>query len=101
VTSTSRSALLPNIPTVSESGVPGYDVTSWYGVFGPVGLPPVIVTKLHAEIGTVLKAPDLSERLAALGAQAAPTTPEDFGRIVREEIKRWADVVRVSGATIN
>jgi tripartite-type tricarboxylate transporter receptor subunit TctC len=101
VTSTSRSPLLPNVPTVSESGVPGYDVTSWYGIFGPVGLPPAVVSKLHAEIGTVLKAPDIGERLAALGAQAAPTTPEELGRIVRDEIKRWAEVVRVSGATVN
>jgi tripartite-type tricarboxylate transporter receptor subunit TctC len=101
LTSTTRLALLPNIPTVSESGVPGYDVTSWYGIFGPIGLPSAIVTKLHAEIGTILKTPEVSERLAALGAQATPTTPEEFGRIVREEIKRWAEVVRVSGATIN
>ena len=101
VTSSARSPVLPNVPTVSESGVPGYDVTSWYGIFGPLGMPAPIVTKLHSEIATVLKAPDVGERLAQLGAQPAPTTPDEFGRIVRDEIKRWAEVVRVSGATIN
>lgn len=101
VTSTSRSALLPNVPTVSESGVPGYDVTSWYGIFGPLGTPPAIITKLNGEITTVLKAPDVSERIASLGAQPAPTTPDEFGRIVRDEIRRWAQVVKASGATIN
>src|SRR5688572_18845610 len=101
VTSTKRSPVLPDVPTVSESGVPGYDVTSWYGIFGPLGLPGAIVTKLNTEIATVLKAPDVNERLAALGAQPAPTTPEELGRIVREEVKRWAEVVKASGATIN
>jgi tripartite-type tricarboxylate transporter receptor subunit TctC len=101
VTSPSRSPLLPNVPSVSESGVPGYDVTSWYGLFGPLGLPGPVVTKLHAETVAVLKAPDITERLASLGAQPAPTTPDEFARIVRNEIKRWGEVVRTSGATIN
>jgi tripartite-type tricarboxylate transporter receptor subunit TctC len=101
VTSTSRSPLLPNVPTVSESGVPGYDVTSWYGLFAPPGTPGAVITKLHAETTAVLKAPDIADRLASLGAQPAPTTPDAFARIVRDEIKRWAEVVRISGATIN
>jgi tripartite-type tricarboxylate transporter receptor subunit TctC len=101
VTSTSRSPLLPSVPTVSESGVPGYDVTSWYGLFAPPGTPGAVITKLHAETTAVLKAPDIVDRLASLGAQPAPTTPDAFARIVREEIKRWAEVVRISGATIN
>ena len=101
VTSMSRSPLLPAVPTVHESGVPGYDVTSWYGIFAAPGTPAAIITKLHGEIAAVLKAPDVAERLAALGAQPAPTTPEEFARIVREEIKRWAVVVVASGATIN
>ncbi|HYC46500.1 MAG TPA: tripartite tricarboxylate transporter substrate binding protein [Burkholderiales bacterium] len=101
VTSTTRSPLLPNVPTVSESGVPGYNVTSWYGIFGPVGTPAAAVGKLQSEITTVLKAPDVGERLASLGAQPAPTTPEELGRIVREEVKRWAQVVKISGATVN
>jgi len=101
VTSSARSPLLPNVPTVAESGVPGYDVTSWYGLFAPPGTPAPIMSKLLTEITAVLKAPDTAERLAALGAQPAPNTPDEFARLVRDEIKRWAEVVRVSGATIN
>jgi tripartite-type tricarboxylate transporter receptor subunit TctC len=101
VTSQKRSPVLPEVPTASESGLPGYDVTSWYGLFAPPGTPPAIIDKLNTEVATVLKAPDVAERLATMGAQAAPTTPEEFGRIVRSEIARWAPVVKASGATIN
>ena len=101
VTSQARSPVLPDVPTVNESGLPGYNVTSWYGLFAPPGTPAAIVDKLNAEMAAVLKAPDVTERLAAMGAQAAPTTPDEFGRIVRSEIARWAPVVKASGATIN
>lgn len=101
VTSVGRSPLLPDVPTVGESGLPGYDVTSWYGVFAPVGTSSTIITKLHAEILAVLKAPDVAERLGGLGAEPAPTSPEEFGRIVREEIKKWAVVVKASGARVD
>jgi tripartite-type tricarboxylate transporter receptor subunit TctC len=76
-------------------------VTSWYGVFAPPGTPAPIIGKLNTEIGALLKAPDVTERLAAMGAQAAPTTPEEFGRIVKSEIARWAPVVKASGAYVN
>lgn len=101
VTSQVRSPLLPDVPTANESGLPGYNVTSWYGLFAPPGTPTAIVDKLNAEVAAVLKAPDVTERLAAMGAQAAPTTPEEFGRIVRSEIARWAPVVKASGASVN
>lgn len=101
VTSQVRSPLLPDVPTANESGLPGYNVTSWYGLFAPPGTPSAIVDKLNAEVAAVLKAPDVTERLAAMGAQAAPTTPEEFGRIVRSEIARWAPVVKASGASVN
>jgi tripartite-type tricarboxylate transporter receptor subunit TctC len=100
VTSTKRSPLLPETPTVSESGIPGYNVTSWYGLYAPLNTPAAIVGKLNTEVATVLKASDVRERLGTLGAEAAPTTPEEFGNINRSEIKRWADVVRASGASI-
>ena len=98
VTSTTRSPLLPAVPTVGESGLPGYDVTSWYGVYAPAGTPNGIITKLNTEITAVLKAPDVAERLASLGAEPAPTSPEEFGRITRDEIRKWAEVVKASGA---
>ncbi|MCC6535634.1 MAG: tripartite tricarboxylate transporter substrate binding protein [Burkholderiales bacterium] len=101
VTGPKRSALLPAVPTVMESGLPGYDVQSWYGMFCAPGTPGEIVAKLNSEIAAVLRAPDVVERLAKLGAEPAPTTPEQLGRITREEIKRWAKVVVESGAKVD
>ncbi len=101
VTSTTRSPLLPAVPTVSESGLPGYDVSSWYGMYSAAGTPGAIVTKLNAEIAAALKAPNVTERLSSLGAQPAPTSPEELGRITRDEIKKWAKVVQESGARVD
>jgi tripartite-type tricarboxylate transporter receptor subunit TctC len=101
VTSQKRSPLLPEVPTAAESGLPGYNVTSWYGVFAPPGTPQPIIDKLSSEIAALLQASDVTERLSAMGAQAAPTTPEEFGRIVKSEIARWAPVVKASGAAVN
>jgi tripartite-type tricarboxylate transporter receptor subunit TctC len=101
VTSTKRSPLLPEVPTVSEAGLPGFDVSSWYGVFAPLALPRDLVTKLNGDIVGVLGAVDVKERLASLGAEPAPMSPEDFGRYVREEIAKWAKVVKESGAKVD
>jgi tripartite-type tricarboxylate transporter receptor subunit TctC len=98
VTGAARSSLLPEVPTVSEAGLPGFEVTSWYGVFGPARLPADIVVKLNAEIGSTVTAPDVKERLAALGAEPSVKSPDQFGRYVREEITKWAKVVKDSGA---
>jgi tripartite-type tricarboxylate transporter receptor subunit TctC len=99
VTGTARSALLPEAPTVSESGLPGFDVTSWYGVFGPAALPKEIVAKLNADVAAILGAQDLKERLAGLGAEPGSMSQEAFARYVREEVIKWAKVVKESGAT--
>jgi tripartite-type tricarboxylate transporter receptor subunit TctC len=98
VTGAARSPLLPEVPTVSEAGLPGFEVTSWYGVFGPAGLPADIVVKLNSEIGSAVTAPDVKERLAALGAEPSVKTPDQFARYVRQEITKWAKVVKDSGA---
>ena len=98
VTGAARSSLLPDVPTVSEAGLPGFDVTSWYGVFGPAGLPAGIVAKLNSQIGSAVTAPDVRERLAALGAEPSVKAPEEFSRYVRQEIAKWAKVVKDSGA---
>jgi tripartite-type tricarboxylate transporter receptor subunit TctC len=98
VTGDKRSAQLPEVPTVAESGQPGYSVNSWYGVFAPAGTPAAIIARLNREITAGLKTPEVSKRLIDLGADVAPTTPEAFGRIVREEIQKWAKVVKASGA---
>jgi len=101
VTSAARSPVLPDVPTVQESGLPGYEVTSWYGVFAPAGTPEPIITKLNAEFQAALKAPTVVKRLASLGAEPSGKGPADFARHVHEEITRWAEVVKASRATAN
>lgn len=99
VTGMTRSALLPNTPTVNESGLPGFDVTSWYGIFGPAALPKDIVAKLNSDVAAILGTQDLKDRLATLGAEPGSMSTEAFARYVREEISKWAKVVKESGAT--
>jgi len=99
VTSATRSPALPDVPTVQESGVAGYEVTSWYGVFAPSGTAGAIIGRLHSELTVSLKAPDVTQRFSTLGAEASGKGPEEFGRLVREEITKWADVVKAAGAT--
>ena len=98
VTGAARSSLLPEVPTVSEAALPGFEVTSWYGVFAPAGLPADIVAKLNSEIGSAVTAAEVKERLAALGAEPSVKSPDQFGRYVRQEIAKWAKVVKDSGA---
>ena len=98
VTSAKRSALLPDVPTVAESGVPSYEVTSWYGVFAPAKVPEPIIQLLYTEIATQFKGADVTKRLSSLGAEVALMTPAEYSRFVREEIQKWAPVVRASGA---
>ena len=76
-------------------------MSSWYGVFGPAGLPRDIIAKVNTDIAGVLGAADVKERLASLGAEPAPMSPDDFGRHVREEIAKWAKVVKESGARLD
>ena len=101
VTSAQRSPLLPDVPTVSESGLPGFDVTSWYGVFGPAGLMRDIITKVNNDVVSILGAADAKQRLASLGAEPLPLSAEQFGGLVRDEIAKWAKVVKDSGAKVD
>ena len=101
LTGTTRSPLLPQLPTVAEAGLPGFDVTSWYGVFGPAMLPKEIVARLNSEIGAAITAPELTERLNALGAEPAVKTPAAFAQYVRDEIVKWAKIVKESGAKLD
>jgi tripartite-type tricarboxylate transporter receptor subunit TctC len=97
VTGEKRSPQLPDVPTVAESGVPGYVVTLWFGLFAPAGTPRDIVTRLNTETAKVLRSPDIGAKLTALGAEVAPNSPDEFARFVREEIARWAKVVKATG----
>jgi len=101
VTGTRRSPLLPDAPTVVEAGLPGFDVTSWYGIFAPAAVPRDIVNKLNGEVAAVLATPDMKQRLASSGAEPAPTSPEDFSKLVRDEIAKWSKVVADSGARVD
>ena len=98
VTGIRRSALLPDVPTVAEAGVPGYEVTGWYGVFVPAGTPAVIVNKLNREIARILKLPDVRERLSAEGAELIANSPAEFAAYIKSEIAKWARVVKIAGA---
>jgi tripartite-type tricarboxylate transporter receptor subunit TctC len=98
VTSARRSPAAPDIPTIAESGVPGYEVDSWFGILAPAGTPAEIVNKLNAEIVRILKLPDVNERLAEQGAQPVGDTPQHFAEHIRKETAKWAKVVKASGA---
>lgn len=101
VTTAQRSAQMPDVPTVAEAGVPGFESLSWVGLIAPVGTPPEIVTKLHDEIAKLLRLPDVQQLLAASGMEATPTTSEGFGAYLKSEYDKWGKVVRDSGATVN
>ncbi len=93
-----RSSVLPEVPTVSEAGVPGYEAVIWLGVLAPAGTPKPIVERLNAEITLITSAPEIREAWAKQGATAMTMTTEEFGRYLREDIEKWARVVKVSGA---
>jgi len=101
VTTAKRSSVAPEVPTLAESGLAGYEVGSWQGVFAPAGTPPEIVKRLNAEIVKIIRMPDVNEKLTALGAEPVGNTPEEFGTLVRAEVGKWADVVKKSGAKVD
>jgi len=99
VTSARRIPALPDVPTMSEAGVPGYEATAWFGVFAPAATPNDIVVKLNQDIGRILRMPDVLERISQKGsAEIIGGTPEQYGAFVRTEIAKWAKVVKDSGA---
>ncbi|MGZ8157027.1 MAG: tripartite tricarboxylate transporter substrate binding protein [Burkholderiales bacterium] len=101
VTTATRSAAAPDIVTIAEAGVPGYDANAWFGIFAPAGTPQPIVNRLNAEIVKVVKLPDTRERFLALGAEPVGSTAEQFGTFFRNEVAKWAKVVRESGAQVD
>ena len=97
VSSAKRVPSMPNVPTVAESGVPGYEVVSWQAIYAPAGTPKPIVDRLHAEIARILATPEMQERLATNGAETRPGSAADLGAFIRDEKARWAKVVKDSG----
>ncbi len=97
-----RSPSLPDLPTVAEAGVPGFEASTWVGVAAPAGTPKSIIAKLHGEFTRILKLPEVKERLAALGFKdKGNTTPEEFGTIIKNEVVRWSKVLKESGAKVD
>jgi tripartite-type tricarboxylate transporter receptor subunit TctC len=101
VTSARRTPSLPNVPTMVEAGVPGYDLVSWQAVFAPAGTPKPIVQRLQAEISKILKQPEMVERLDKLGMEASGSTSEQLAEFQRREIAKWAKVVKTANVTVN
>lgn len=97
VSGPARIALAPDIPTAAEAGVPGFDITAWYGAFAPARAPAPIVARLHAAFTAALGDPETVARLHALGVEPAPSTPEELGGFVLAEIAKWATIVRAAG----
>jgi tripartite-type tricarboxylate transporter receptor subunit TctC len=86
---------------VAETGLPGYEVSAWFGIFAPAGVPQAVAKRLNAEFVKVMQQPDLKQRLASLGADPLTSTPEEFSTYLRSEIDKWAKVVKASGMKVD
>jgi tripartite-type tricarboxylate transporter receptor subunit TctC len=101
VSGAKRSIAFPELPTLAEAGVPGYEVSSWSGIIAPAGLPRALLNKLNAAANATLLAPEVKERLLQLGNEGGGGTPEQFGELIRRDSAKWAEVIRLSGARID
>lgn len=100
VTNPKRSPIVPDVPTVAESGLPGFDALQWFGVLAPAGTPRELVTRLNGDIVKTLRLPDVRERMAALGAEVVGSTADQFASFQKADAAKWAKVVKASGAKI-
>jgi tripartite-type tricarboxylate transporter receptor subunit TctC len=101
VTSAQRFSDLPDLPTLAEAGVPGYEATSWYGFLGPAGLPPDIVAKLNRDLIKIVQNPAMKEKFASLGIEPVTGTPDEFGAYIRSEMAKWRAVVTAADIKVN
>jgi tripartite-type tricarboxylate transporter receptor subunit TctC len=100
VTSAQRSPIAPDVRTVAESGLPGFDVNVWYGLLAPTGTPAAIITKINHDVQKVLQEPDVRKQILAQGAQPVGDSPEHFGQTMKHEVQMWADVIRSSNISV-
>jgi len=100
ISSAKRSPQAPDLPTVAESGVPGYDITPWYGLLAPAGTPRPVIMKIHREVVRLIESPDIQTRFVPQGVDLTTSTPEAFAALIRSEIQKWRRVVKESGATV-
>jgi len=101
VTTAKRSALVPELPTLAETGLPGFDIYTWWGFLAPAGTPKEIIAKWNAEVTRILNTPDMRAFFAQQGAEPAPTTPEQFAALIRNEIPKYAKIIKDSGAKVD
>jgi tripartite-type tricarboxylate transporter receptor subunit TctC len=101
VTTAERSKLVPELPTLAEAGLPGFDISTWYGFFAPAGTPPAVVAKWNADVTKILTSPDVRAKLMADGAEPAPNTPEQFQQMIARELAKYARIVKASGAKVD
>jgi len=101
VTTATRSALIPELPTLAETGLPGFDIYTWWGFMAPAGTPKEIIAKWNAEVTRILATPEMKAFFAQQGAEPAPTTPEQFAALIRSEIPKYAKIVKDSGAKVD
>ena len=101
VTTAQRSPLVPELPTMAEAGLPGFDISTWYGLFAPAGTPAAIVGKWNADVTRILTMPDVRAKLMADGAEPAPDTPEQFAQMISRELAKYARIIKASGAKVD
>ena len=96
VSTAKRHSSLPEVQTIAEAGVAGYDVTAWFGFIAPTGVPKEVIARLNADLVKTLQAPEVRDKLASLGAELGAGTPEVFSKLIRDEIERWSRLVRAA-----
>jgi tripartite-type tricarboxylate transporter receptor subunit TctC len=96
-----RSSVLPDVPTIAETGVAGYEATIWLGIMAPTGTPKAVIDKLNAEIAKIVNRADVKKSWQEQGAEPMSMTPEQFGQYMREDITKWARIVKISGAKVD
>jgi tripartite-type tricarboxylate transporter receptor subunit TctC len=101
VTTAARSPLAPELPTMAEAGLPGFDISTWYGLFAPAGTPAAVVAKWNADVTKILMSPEVRAKLMADGAEPAPDTPEQFAQMIARELAKYAKIVKASGAKVD